>query len=187
MRAMVLEFNDDTACKYLDQQYMLGESLLVAPIFNSEGEVSYWVPQGIWTDFFTGERIEGGIWRTEKHGYLSVPLLARPNSIIAMGNDDTKPDYNYADDVVFHVFEIGDGMCAVSEVADTSGEKAFHICVKREGCKIFVETDGSCMRWSVYLRGIANVESVLGGNCISDELGAKIIPDESGKVEVMLR
>jgi alpha-D-xyloside xylohydrolase len=179
MRAMVLEFNDDMACKYLDQQYMLGESLLVAPIFNSEGEVSFYVPQGTWTNFFTGERIEGGRWITEKHGYLSVPLLVRSNSIIAMGNDDTKPDYDYTDDVIFHVFEIDDGMCAATEIISISGEKVLDVCVKREGSKIFVEADGICKRWSVYLRGIRGVESVVGGNYIIDELGVKIIPDES--------
>lgn len=187
MRAMVLEFNDDMACKYLDQQYMLGESLLVAPIFNPEGEVSYYVPQGTWTNFFTGERIEGGRWINEKHGYLSVPLLVRPNSIIAVGNDDTKPDYDYMDDVTFHVFEISDRMCTATEIISISGEKVLGILVKREGRKIFVEADNACKKWSVCLRGITDVESVLGGNFVIDELGISVVPYENGKVEVMLR
>ncbi|WP_391595509.1 TIM-barrel domain-containing protein [Yersinia aldovae] len=33
MRAMMLEFPDDPACDYLDRQYMLGDDLLVAPVF----------------------------------------------------------------------------------------------------------------------------------------------------------
>ena len=36
MRAMIMEFNDDPATKYLDMQYMLGDSILVAPIFNKK-------------------------------------------------------------------------------------------------------------------------------------------------------
>ena len=187
MRAMVLEFNDDPACKYLAQQYMLGESLLVAPIFNPEGEASYYVPEGTWTNFLTGEKVQGGSWKTEKHGYLSVPLLVKPNSIIAVGSQDTKPDYDYSDNVMFHVFEIGDGMCAVSEVTDISGEKVSQVCVKREGRKISLEIFGSCKGWSIYLRGIKDVESVRGGDYIIDDLGIRIIPDESDKVEVMLR
>jgi len=187
MRAMVLEFNDDPACKYLDQQYMLGESLLVAPVFNPEGEASYYVPEGTWTNFLTGEKVQGGSWKTEKHGYLSVPLLVKPNSIIAVGSQDTKPDYDYSDNVMFHVFEIGDGMCAVSEVTDISGEKVSQVCVKREGRKISLEIFGSCKGWSIYLRGIKDVESVRGGDYIIDDLGIRIIPDESDKVEVMLR
>ncbi len=40
MRAMLLEFPDDPTCDYLDRQYMLGPSLLVAPVFSHSGEVS---------------------------------------------------------------------------------------------------------------------------------------------------
>ena len=46
MRAMVLEFTGDPACETLDRQYMLGDSLLVAPIFNSEGIAKYYLPEG---------------------------------------------------------------------------------------------------------------------------------------------
>src|SRR3954449_860160 len=42
MRAMVLEFPDDPGCAHLERQYMLGSDLLVAPVFNDEGEVSYY-------------------------------------------------------------------------------------------------------------------------------------------------
>jgi alpha-D-xyloside xylohydrolase len=34
MRPMVLEFQDDPTCRYLDTQYMLGSALMVAPIFH---------------------------------------------------------------------------------------------------------------------------------------------------------
>ncbi|MFK9882575.1 TIM-barrel domain-containing protein, partial [Klebsiella pneumoniae] len=34
LRAMMLEFPDDPACDYLDRQYMLGDSVLVAPVFS---------------------------------------------------------------------------------------------------------------------------------------------------------
>ena len=60
MRAMVLEFPDDPACDYLDRQYMLGDSLLVAPVFSPDGGVDYYVPDGRWTNFLTGEVVEGG-------------------------------------------------------------------------------------------------------------------------------
>ncbi|MDQ2693428.1 MAG: alpha-xylosidase, partial [Chloroflexota bacterium] len=42
LRAMMLEFPNDPACEYLDRQYMLGDSLLVAPVFNEDGSVSYY-------------------------------------------------------------------------------------------------------------------------------------------------
>lgn len=39
MRAMLLEFADDPTCDYLDRQYMLGDALLVAPVFAAVGSV----------------------------------------------------------------------------------------------------------------------------------------------------
>ena len=82
LRAMFLEFPDDPACAYLDLQYMLGSDLLVAPVFNDDpeqknGEVTYYLPKGQWTQVITGEKTSGGIWRTEKHGYLSIALWKR--------------------------------------------------------------------------------------------------------------
>jgi alpha-D-xyloside xylohydrolase len=74
MRPMVLEFPDDLTCRPLDQQYMLGSALLVAPIFNPRGEVSYYLPAGEWRNLLTGELAEGGRWRTETHDYFSLPL-----------------------------------------------------------------------------------------------------------------
>jgi alpha-D-xyloside xylohydrolase len=41
LRAMILEFPEDPAVEGLDRQYMLGDSLLVAPVFSHAGEVSY--------------------------------------------------------------------------------------------------------------------------------------------------
>ncbi|MDR2542285.1 MAG: alpha-xylosidase [Treponema sp.] len=82
LRAMFLEFPDDPACIYLDQQYMLGPDLLVAPVFSEDGEVTYYLPEGEWTQVITGEKIKGGSWRTEKHGFLSLPLLARVEGLL---------------------------------------------------------------------------------------------------------
>ncbi|MDR0442956.1 MAG: alpha-xylosidase [Treponema sp.] len=82
LRAMFLEFPDDPACSYLDRQYMLGTDLLVAPVFSEDGEVSYYLPAGDWKNLLTGETVKGGCWKTEKHGYMSMPLLVRPGAQI---------------------------------------------------------------------------------------------------------
>ncbi|MCL2805402.1 MAG: alpha-xylosidase [Treponema sp.] len=77
LRAMFLEFPDDPACAYLDRQYMLGSDLLVAPVFSEDGDVTYYLPEGEWTQVITGETAKGGCWKTENHGFLSIPLWRR--------------------------------------------------------------------------------------------------------------
>ncbi|MDE7009406.1 MAG: alpha-xylosidase, partial [Lachnospiraceae bacterium] len=84
MRSMVMEFTGDKTCHYLDKQYMLGDNLLAAPIFNDQSIAEYYLPKGTWTDFFTGEVKEGGCWVNEKHGYLSIPLMVKENSIVVL-------------------------------------------------------------------------------------------------------
>lgn len=85
MRAMLLEFPDDPGCDTLDRQYMLGDALLVAPVFRQDGVVDYYLPAGRWTHFLSGEVVEGGGWRRDAYDFFSLPLFARPNSIIPVG------------------------------------------------------------------------------------------------------
>ena len=87
MRPMMMEFPSDPSCEYLDRQYMLGDSILVAPIFNSDGIADFYLPHGSWVSLITGEKVEGGSWRNEKHGYLSLPLYVRSEKIAEHGTE----------------------------------------------------------------------------------------------------
>jgi alpha-D-xyloside xylohydrolase len=73
VRPMYLEFPDDPVTPGLQLQYMLGPSLLVAPVFNSEGRCRPYLPAGRWWDFWTGETIEG-----PRHLDLTVPIERIP-------------------------------------------------------------------------------------------------------------
>jgi alpha-D-xyloside xylohydrolase len=139
MRAMVLEFTEDKMCNYLDKQYMLGDSLLVAPIFNEQGIGEYYLPQtkGAWTNFFSGERQEGGRWYSGKYGYLDIPLMVRPNSIVAIGAREDDPEYDYAKQVTFRVYELD--QTASSVVYDMAGKQVADITVRREDDRIEID------------------------------------------------
>jgi alpha-D-xyloside xylohydrolase len=60
MRAMPLAFPDDKASWAFEEQYLLGPSLLVAPITQQGGSVKIYLPHGNWYDLNTGEKFEGG-------------------------------------------------------------------------------------------------------------------------------
>lgn len=108
MRSMVLEFENEPGCHYLDRQYMLGEKLLVAPIFNENGESSYYLPKGTWTSYLTGETFEGGTWHNERHGYLSIPLWVRENTILPVSNGRKRAEDSYAEDILLKVYHLKD-------------------------------------------------------------------------------
>ena len=183
LRAMLLEFPDDPACDYLDRQYLLGESLLVAPVFRSDGVVNYYLPAGRWTNFLSGQIIEGGRWLREQHGYLSLPLMVRPNTTLAVGANETRPDYAYSEGVTLQVFALEDGRTSRVQVPTVEGEIELTGQIRREGLFIYVEIEstGDESSWQVLLRGIAasQVAAVEGGTAHHNELGATITPDST--------
>ena len=117
MRSMFVEFPDDPACRTLDRQYMFGPSMLVAPVFTYSGEVSYYLPDGVWTNWLTGEKAQGG-WRKETHDYDSIPLWVRDGSVIVTNPGETKPDRVYGENALVSVFvdEVETADAVVTEI-----------------------------------------------------------------------
>ncbi|MBX4334355.1 hypothetical protein K4G90_21925, partial [Mycobacterium tuberculosis] len=81
LRAMMLEFPDDPACDYLDRQYMLGDSVLVAPVFSEAGEVQFYLPEGHWTHLWHNDELPGSRWHKQRHDALSLPVYVRDNTL----------------------------------------------------------------------------------------------------------
>ena len=181
LRPMVLEFPDDPACNYLDRQYMLGSSLLVAPIFSPDGEVQYYVPEGIWTNILTGEKIVGGRWRKEKHDYFSLPLLARPNSIIPIGSCDTRPDYDYAANVTLNIYELEDGKTASVSVKNTNGETELEVEVIREKDNISINVLKDTQKsWKLIFHGL-NLRSQFNALVSKKGDGCEVVLESADK------
>ena len=143
MRAMVLEFPDDPGCAHLERQFMLGPDLLVAPVFNDEGNVRYYVPEGTWTDFLTGRTVTGPRWVSETHGFLSVPLLVRPGAVIPVGAHTDRPDYPHADGVTLRAYGLGQG----AQVTVRVGEVSF--TVVREGNTLRASASDPSTPWAL--------------------------------------
>ena len=183
MRAMVLEFTEDKNCNYVDKQYMLGDNLLVAPIFNDESIAEYYLPKGTWTNFFTGEEKNGGEWITEKHDYLSIPLMVRENSIVIMGAHDDKPDYDYADGAEVRIYTLQDGKEAASVVYDMKQNVDLTVSAKKEGGKISIHTEGS----KPYTIRLVNVKAAsANGATVTVDGNDTLVTPSSNDIEITL-
>jgi alpha-D-xyloside xylohydrolase len=174
MRAMMLEIPSDPGCDYLDRQYMLGEALLVAPVFSEDQMVDYYLPEGAWTSFLRGQKVQGGGWRKEKHGFLSLPLLARPDSIIPVGQHDDRPDYDFADGVTLQVYELAQGQHAPVVIRSLTGEVDVTFEVTRRDKTISIVRQGRTKPWQVLLAGVAAVSAVEGGTSQATPQGVLI-------------
>ena len=176
MRAMMLEFPEDPACDYLDRQYMLGDDLLVAPVFSEEGDVDFYLPQGRWTHLLSNEVAEGSRWHRQQHGFDSLPLYVRPNTLLALGSNDQKPDYDYSQQTEFHLFELEDGAVAESAITDLNGKTVFNLKAERRDGVITVTQEGQAAGWTLCLRNLSTVREICGAHQKADSQGVVLTP-----------
>lgn len=184
MRAMFLEFPQDPATETLDRQYMLGDSLLVAPVFSEKGDVTYYLPEGKWTHFLTHETVEGGKWRKEKYDFFSLPLFVRPNSIVALGANDSRPDYDFADGVELGLYQIEEGAVVTRTVRNEKAAAQLTVTATREGNVLKLTAEGAGKPFSVSLHGMGEVVSVQGGKLA--ENGTVEVSSFNGKLELQI-
>lgn len=147
MRPMVLEFPDDRGARTVDTQYMLGDDVLVAPVFSADGEVDVYVPDGTWTSLLTGERVTGPRWVRERHGFDSLPLYVRPGAVLPVAARGERPDADWRDGLALRLFEIADGHRSVTRVPAAAGTAQFE--VSRQGRTVRVVARGTSAPWSV--------------------------------------
>lgn len=83
MRAMVLEYPEDLSVRNIDTQYMLGSSLLVAPVFDQQKHHIY-LPEGSWVDLETGNRFTGSRWIIYPKNIEVIPMFLRENAMVPM-------------------------------------------------------------------------------------------------------
>ncbi|MDD3737288.1 MAG: glycoside hydrolase family 31 protein, partial [Bacteroidales bacterium] len=128
MRALVMDFPDDTKALDINDQYMFGKSLLVCPVttsmyskdieedFSVVGTRELYLPAGTdWYDFWTGERLTGG-QKVKKDTPLDIiPIYVRTGSIIPFG-----PEVQYAtekkwDNLEIRIYEGANGSFTLYE------------------------------------------------------------------------
>ena len=138
MRAMVLDFADDPACLTLDRQYMLGDSLLCAPVFDESGEVQFYLPDGEWFDLLGGRLVTGGHWQTRRCSYLEMPIFVKPDSVLVLGDFKQNVIYDYLKNAEVLICALADGHTASADLYWADGGLDLTITAERTGSRITV-------------------------------------------------
>jgi alpha-glucosidase len=85
MRPMFMEFPKDASLVANSDEYMFGESLLIAPDLQETGKAyKVILPHGTWYDYWTGERIEGGRSFAVKPELNELPVYVRGGAILTL-------------------------------------------------------------------------------------------------------
>jgi alpha-D-xyloside xylohydrolase len=83
-RALVLDYPDDPATWLIDDQYLIGDSLLAAPAFAGEAVRKVYLPEGEWFDFWTGSKHAGARHVEVRPPLEQIPLFVRGGSILPL-------------------------------------------------------------------------------------------------------
>ncbi|AYY13433.1 alpha-xylosidase [Actinobacteria bacterium YIM 96077] len=170
MRPMVLEFPEDRATTHVELQYMLGDRLLVAPVMSAAGQVSYYVPDGTWTSLLDGSTVQGPRWFTQTHGFDSLPLLVRPDTVLPIGAVDDRPDYDYADGVTLWLYELSDGHDSELTIPDSTGTAQTVFSITRRGSTVTIRAAHFGNAPKPWQAGVAGTGTVVEAPAGSTEL-----------------
>ncbi|MFA6435398.1 MAG: glycoside hydrolase family 31 protein [Elusimicrobiales bacterium] len=121
-RPLLLNYQEDQNTLTLDDQFMIGEDLLAAPIL-AAGRTSraVYLPDGLWYDYWTGKQYNGGRTITVDAPLETVPLFVRGGAVIPMW-----PEMNYigekpADPVTFAIRPDKNGSASTVLYEDDGG------------------------------------------------------------------
>jgi len=105
-----------------------------------------------------------------------LPVYVRDNTLLALGNNDRKPDYAWHEATAFQLFSLEEGREARCEVPAADGSVAFTLQATRNGNAITVKGSGSAENWTLCLRNVSQVKEVQGGSQTGSEWGVVIAP-----------
>jgi alpha-D-xyloside xylohydrolase len=99
LRALPLEYADDPKTWTIEDEYLLGDHLLVAPLLGGQTNRSVYLPKGTWVHWTTRQRFEGGKRITVQADDGETPLFVRDNTLLPLA----RPVQYIAGDTVFEI------------------------------------------------------------------------------------
>jgi len=167
MRPMILEFPEDPTTRTLDRQYLLGDALLVAPVFHDK-KAEYYLPAGNWTHLLTGELKSGGAWCFEELDFFGVPLWIRPNSVVCVGSENREVDYDLTRGVRLVCGKLEGRVTLEVRLVDTAGDVAGKLEVYHDGKRVRV-TSATLSDFQVHLPWAKEVVEIERGSVARDD------------------
>jgi alpha-glucosidase len=83
MRPLMLEYPDDDRTYGIDDQFLFGSDLLIAPVLRPDAtDRTVYLPACDWYDFWTGEHYVGGTWITIPVTLASIPMFVRDGAFV---------------------------------------------------------------------------------------------------------
>jgi alpha-D-xyloside xylohydrolase len=104
LRTLFLEYPNDQTSWMIEDEYMFGSDLLVAPLMEEGNSRKVYLPPGQWIDYQTGKAYGGAQWQQISAGQIPIILLVKDHAVIPQVNvAQTTSEINW-NDVELRVF-----------------------------------------------------------------------------------
>jgi alpha-glucosidase len=125
-RPLVLNYQDDPNTYNLDDEFMIGDDLLVAPIVKPDvTRRLVYLPKGVWYDYWTNKKYEGGTMIAFGAPLETVPMFVRAGAIIPMGPAMKYVGEKPLDPITFHVYPDSTGSASTVLYEDDGVSPAY--------------------------------------------------------------
>jgi alpha-D-xyloside xylohydrolase len=81
----------------------------------------------------TGAVVDDPGWVQETHDVMSLPLMVRPNSVIAVSSNDMRPDYDYGQGVMLQAYKLANDTHITIVLPSINGDVATTFEIRRDG------------------------------------------------------
>ena len=187
-------------------QYFFGPSLMVCPITERSNpklnlaKVRVWLPEGRWTDIFTGLIYQGGRWVTMHRDLDSIPVFAKAGAIVPVYRSGDRNDLSLEQPMDIHVWR-GSG---IYELYEDDGETMDYKTGASLLTQITVEEQGDSVRlriqaprgdssllpdkrdWNICFRDIVSGDISVNGKPVHWNSGKNIVVNVDGAKETLV-
>lgn len=150
-RALVVDYPSDKQVWKIDNQYMVGEELMVAPVVAGESSRTIYLPQGEWVDFWTSKTYSGGQTTTMKVPLMVIPLFVKSGALLPLAHPALHAGAEEARRLTVKVYGKGDRPFTVYEDDDSTTD-----ALRGEYNRIVLSWDSASLTGHVQRTGSGN-------------------------------
>ena len=149
LRALFFEYPNDPTSWTVDDQYMFGSDLLVAPLMESAGARRVYLPPGDWIDYQTGKAYAGERWHRVEAGQIPVVLLVRNHAAIPHVKAAQNTDEIDWKNVELRVFSTDNAAASARFALPDGGVQTLHLTGSASGYALQGDPLRGQVRWQV--------------------------------------
>jgi alpha-D-xyloside xylohydrolase len=145
LRSLFFEYPDDPTSWLIDDEYLFGTDLLVAPLFEESNRRHVYLPPGTWIDYQSGKSYEGSRWHDIDAGAVPIVVLVRNHVVlphVAVAQSTSAIDWTHMELRVFST----DGAPAEGVVALPAGEPRV---LRVSGGHVTADPFGGRVQWHI--------------------------------------